>query len=138
MYTTGSVLSFVFQVLLLGCLGLLIFGIVSLYKALSEKKAPKQLDTVQTLETRVDENSAPTASTINEQMQAVQVVHSGLENVMTHLKSAEGERPEMVLSEIGAEAEAQGAKAEIKHCSKCDAPLDSSFEFCLKCSQSSS
>lgn len=116
----------------------LVVSIVLMIQAIAEKKKLKKLEASKIQETKLETPSVTEAKLVHsepvcEQKQAVQLVHDGLVNVVRHLTAIEGHRPEIPLSEISAStADTNGAK----HCPNCNAPWDSAFDFCLKCSQS--
>lgn len=163
----------------------LVIGILLMVVAVREKKKLKALEASQNQETQSNSTrtistsastststtstSASTTATtsasaqsepVNEQKQAVQLVHDGLEHVVNHLSQdglehvvdklehTEGSKSDLSLAEINAQANSkagttvEGATATNtepldsngKVCPKCDAPRDNSFDFCLKCS----
>ncbi len=78
-----------------------VVSLVLLIQALMErKKKRKELLASKTQETKSAALSAVPMEPVNEQKKAVQLVHTGLENVLRHLTSIEGHSPEMALSEI--------------------------------------
>ncbi|CAN5728885.1 hypothetical protein BH10CYA1_BH10CYA1_50460 [soil metagenome] len=96
---------------------LLIIGIVLMVQAIGEKKKLKALAASKILETKPEVlpellSPIPTEP-VSEQKQAVQMVHHGLENVIRHLTTIEGHRPEMELSEINTNLMANGGTNEI-------------------------
>ncbi len=119
---------------------LLVIGIVLMIQAVKEKKKLKALEASKALEKQSEapspihtkSDTARVQEPVSEQKQAVQMVHNGLANVVSHLTAIETHGPEMALSEISATATANGDK---KHCPNCNAAWDNAFDFCLKCSQ---
>jgi hypothetical protein len=139
----------------------LVIGILLMVVAIRDKKKLQALEASKNQETQSSSTSTESSSTnsgstpaepANEQKQAVQLVHDGLEHVVDHLTHSVGSQPELSLAAIksseksessetsataGGEAGSNngGDSANGKVCPKCDAPWDNSFDFCLKCSQ---
>jgi predicted metalloprotease len=126
------------EIIIIGFHVALVIGIVLLVQAIRERKKQRLLGTSQTQETKQETSSTiTTADPVSEQKEAVQIVHNGLENVLSHATSTltnPNHRPEMVLSEISAVANGDTESASAKHCPSCNEPMDDAFDFCLKCS----
>ncbi len=96
-----------------------VVSIVLLIQAIAERKKARALEANKTEATKTAK-------------QSVQLVHDGLANVVSHLTSIEGLRPDLPLAEISASATEDNG---VKHCPNCKTAWDNAFDFCLKCSQ---
>lgn len=136
----------------------LVIGILLLIQAIKEKKKLQALEasknqntsgnststnSVTSSVTNSSSASAITSEPVNEQKQAVQLVHDGLAHVVDHLAHAveqaphtEEEKSNLSLAEASAAATSQthDSNGNGKVCPNCSEPWDKAFDFCIKCS----